>query len=223
VEVAMALEVYWGSGSPFAWRVLLTLEVKRLAYQSTLLEFSKGEHKAPGFLQLNPRGKVPLLKDDEFVLSESLAIMAYLDKKYPEPPLYGTSPQESGLIWRAIMEMEAYIVSAGDKLVRPLFFGQGLEDTDKIQEAAATIRRELKRIDTELEGASWLIGRQMSAADISLFPLVQMISRAAGKDAAKPFNFELLPLDKYFPHIAAWVKHIEALSGYERTYPPHWR
>jgi glutathione S-transferase len=219
----MALEVYWGSGSPFAWRVLLTLEVKRLTYQSTLLEFSKGEHKASGFLRLNPRGKVPVLKDDEFVLSESLAIMAYLDKKYPEPPLYGTSPQETGLIWRAILEMEAYIVSAGDKLVRPLFFGQGLEETDKIQEAAATIRRELKRIDTELEGTSWLIGRQMSAADISLFPLVQMISRAAGKDAAKPFNFELLPLDKYFPHIAAWVKHIEALSGYERTYPPHWR
>jgi glutathione S-transferase len=219
----MALEVYWGSGSPFAWRVLLTLEVKGLAYQSTLLEFSKGEHKASGFLKLNPRGKVPVLKDDEFVLSESLAIMAYLDKKYPEPPLFGTSPQETGLIWRAILEMEAYIVSAGDKLVRPLFFGQGLEETDKIQEAAATIRRELKRIDTELEGASWLIGRQMSAADISLFPLVQMIFRAAGKDAATPFNFELLPLDKYFPHIAAWVKHIEALSGYERTYPPHWR
>jgi glutathione S-transferase len=219
----MALEVYWGSGSPFAWRVLLTLEVKGLAYQSTLLEFSKGEHKASGFLKLNPRGKVPVLKDDEFVLSESLAIIAYLDKKYPEPPLFGTSPQETGLIWRAILEMEAYIVSAGDKLARPLFFGQGLEETDKIQEAAATIRRELKRIDTELEGASWLIGRQMSAADISLFPLVQMISRAAGKDAAKPFNFELLPLDKYFPHIAAWVKHIEALSGYERTYPPHWR
>jgi glutathione S-transferase len=219
----MALEVYWGSGSPFAWRVLLTLEVKGLAYQSTLLEFSKGEHKASGFLKLNPRGKVPVLKDDEFVLSESLAIMAYLDKKYPEPPLYGTSPQETGLIWRAILEMEAYMVSAGDKLVRPLFFGQGLEETDKIQEAAATIRRELKRIDTELEGASWLIGKQMSAADISLFPLVQMIFRAAGKDAAKPFNFELLPLDKYFPNIAAWVKRIEALTGYERTYPPHWR
>ena len=219
----MALEVYWGSGSPFAWRVLLALEVKRLTYQSTLLEFSKGEHKASGFLKLNPRGKVPVLKDDEFVLSESLAIMAYLDKKYPEPPLYGTSPQETGLIWRAILEMEAYIVSAGDKLVRPLFFGQGLEDTDKIQEAAATIHRELKRIDTELEGASWLIGKQVSAADISLFPLVQMIFRAAGKDAAKPFNFELLPLDKNFPHIAAWVKRIEALAGYERTYPPHWR
>jgi glutathione S-transferase len=199
------------------------LEVKRLTYQSNLLEFSKGEHKASGFLKLNPRGKVPVLKDDDFVLSESLAIIAYLDKKYPEPPLFGTSAQETGLIWRAVMEIEAYVLSAGDKLVRPLFFGQGLDESDKIQEAAATIRRELKRIDTELDGTAWLIGKQLSAADISLFPLVQMIVRAAGKDAARPFNIELLPLDKNFPNIAAWVKRIETLTGYERTYPPHWR
>ena len=73
----MALEVFWGSGSPFAWRVLLALEVKRLTYQSTLLQFSKGEHKATEFLKLNPRGKVPVLKDDGFVLNESVAIMGF--------------------------------------------------------------------------------------------------------------------------------------------------
>jgi len=39
----MAIKLYWGSGSPFAWRVMLTLEVKGLAYESKLLEFSKGE------------------------------------------------------------------------------------------------------------------------------------------------------------------------------------
>ena len=50
----MAIELYWGSGSPFAWRVMLTLEVKKLAYESKLLEFSKGEHKTPAYLQLNP-------------------------------------------------------------------------------------------------------------------------------------------------------------------------
>ncbi len=219
----MALELYWGSGSPFAWRVMLTLEVKRLTYQSNLLEFSRGDHKAPAFLKFNPRGKVPALKDDDFVLNESLAIMAYLDKKHPEPPLFGTSPQETGLIWRAIMETEAYLVSAGDKLVRPIFFGQGLDETDKIQEAAQTIRQELKRIDGELAGSPWLVGKQVSAADISLFPLVQMIVRAAGKDAAKPLSLQLLPLGASFPNLAAWMKRIEALPGYERTYPPHWR
>lgn len=219
----MALELYWGSGSPFAWRVMLTLAVKRVTYQSTLLEFSKGEHKASGFLKLNPRGKVPVLKDNDFVLNESLAIMAYLDKKYPEPPLFGTSPQETGLIWRAVMEIEAYLLSAGDKVIRPIFFGKGLDETEKIQEAAQTVRQELQRIERELSGSTWLVGKQISAADISLFPLVQTILRAAGKDAAKPLNLELLPLADTFPNLSAWVKRIEALPGYERTYPPHWR
>ncbi len=219
----MALELYWGSGSPFAWRVMLTLEVKGLAYQSTLLEFSKGDHKAAGFLKLNPRGKVPLLKDDDFVLNESLAIMAYLDKKYPDPPLFGISPQETGLIWRAVMETDAYLLSAGDQVIRPVFFGRGLDETEKIQEAAQTVRAELKRIDRELSDSSWLVGKQLSAADISLFPLVQTILRAAGKDAAKPLELELLPLADTFPNLSAWLKRIEALPSYERTYPPHWR
>ena len=96
----MALELYWVSGSPFSWRVILTLEVKRVQYESKLLEFSKEEHRSPGYLKLNPRGKVPTLKDGVFTLYESLAIMAYLDRKYPDPSLFGRSPEETGLIWR---------------------------------------------------------------------------------------------------------------------------
>ena len=140
----MAIELYWGSGSPFVWRVMLTLEVKGLAYESKLLEFSKGEHKTPAYLRLNPRGKVPTLKDGDFVLYESLAIMSYLDRKYPEPPLFGKTPEETGLIWRALAECESYFVSAGDKVVRPIFFGKGLDKVEEIQQAAQTLRYELK-------------------------------------------------------------------------------
>ncbi|MPZ76876.1 MAG: glutathione S-transferase family protein [Deltaproteobacteria bacterium] len=219
----MALELYWGSGSPFAWRVMLTLEVKGLEYESKLMEFSRGDHKAADFLKLNPRGKVPVLKDGDFVLNESLAIMAYLDRKHPDPSLFGTSPPETGLIWRAISETESYLIDAGNKLIRPIFFGKGLEKTDEIQEAARSIRQELKRIDAELADSTWVVGTQISAADICLFPLVQIIARAAGKDAAKPLNLELLPMSEKFPNVMAWVKRIESLAGYERTYPPHWR
>jgi glutathione S-transferase len=219
----MALEVYWGSGSPFAWRVMLTLEVKRLQYESRLLEFSKEEHKSPGYLKLNPRGKVPTLKDGDFVLYESLAIMAYLDRKYPDPPIFGRTPQETGLIWRAISETESYMVPAGNKLILPIFFGKGLEKTDEIQTAAAAVRDELKRTDTVLAGSVWLIGPSISAADIALFPLVQILLRAASKDTAKPLNLGFSPLGQNYPNIAAWVTRVEAIPGYERTYPPHWK
>jgi len=219
----MALEIYWGSGSPFAWRVMLTLEVKRLPYESRLLEFSKEEHKSPGYLKLNPRGKVPTLKDGDFALYESLAIMSYLDRKYPDPPIFGTTPQETGLIWREISETDSYLGDPGTKIVRPVFFGKGLEKTEEIQEAATTIRRELKRIDTTLANSAWLVGAEISAADIALFPLIQILLRAASKEAAKPLNLGFSPLAQSYPNIAAWVKRLEAIPGYERTYPPHWK
>lgn len=219
----MAVEFYWGSGSPFAWRVMLTLEIKKVAYESKLLEFSKGEHKTPAYLQLNPRGKVPTLKDGNYILYESLAMMSYLDRKYPEPPLFGKTPEETGLIWRELLECESYIVGAGNKVVRPIFFGKGLDKVQEIQEAAQTLRDELRRIDGRLAGANWLVGDDLSAADIGVFPLVQLLQRAAAKEAALPLNLGLLPLTQTFPHIARWVKRIEALPNYERTYPPHWR
>jgi glutathione S-transferase len=219
----MAIRLFWGSGSPFAWRVMLTLEVKGIAYESKLLEFSKGEHKAAEYLRLNPRGKVPTLQDGAFVLYESLAIMVYLDRRYAEPPIFGRTPQEAGLIWQSISETESYLLDAANKLVRPIFFSKGLENVDEIQQAANIVRQELTTLDDRLAHSLYLVGNQLSAADISVFPVIQMILRAASKDAARPLNLRLLPLSGTYPRIAGWIQRIEALPNYERTYPPHWR
>lgn len=219
----MAIDLFWGSGSPFAWRVMLTLEIKKLPYQSSLLEFSKQQHKAPAYLELNPRGKVPTLKDGDFVIYESIAIMAYLDRKYPEPPIFGKTPEEAGAIWQTVCETESYLVPAGDKIIRPMFFGKGLDQVEQIQEAAESARRELRSIDARLRASAWLVGGAISAADIVVFPLIQLLLRAASKEAAAPFRLGLIPLAEHYPNIARWVERIEALPGYERTYPPHWR
>src|SRR5439155_11728647 len=98
----MAIEVFWSSGSGYSWRVLLTLEAKGLAYDSHLLQFSQGQHRAPAYLALNPRGRVPTLRDGDDVVYESIAIMAYLDRKYPAPPLFGANAAETGRVWRVI-------------------------------------------------------------------------------------------------------------------------
>src|SRR4026209_841242 len=104
-----------------------------------------------------------------------------------------------------------------------MFFGKGLDQVEQIQQAAQTIREELKSLDEPLARSTWLVGGQISAADISLFALVQLFLRAASKDAARPFNLGLLPLSQGFPNLARWVERIEALPNYQRTYPPHWR
>src|SRR6202789_1724727 len=81
----MALTLYWGSGSPFSWRVMLGLQYKSLSYDSQLLHFDKQEHQSPQMLKLNPRGRVPVLKDGDYVVFESVAILYYLEVKFPKP------------------------------------------------------------------------------------------------------------------------------------------
>ena len=103
------LEIYWASGSPYAWRVMLAAELKRIPYEAKLLEFSKGDLRTPEYLAMNPRGKVPVIRDGDYVLAESLAILAYLDRKQPEPPLFGKTAEEAGRIALAIADFESYL------------------------------------------------------------------------------------------------------------------
>jgi glutathione S-transferase len=203
--------------------VLLTLEVKQLPYQSKLLTFSKREHKAPAYLALNPRGKVPTLKDGDFVLYESLAIIAYLDIEYPERPIFGFTPREIGTIGRLISENISYVCDPIGKVVGPLLFGSTAEKEAEIQAAATTVYPELARLEATVAKSPWLAGIAISAADIVVYPWMQMLLRAARKEATKPLNLKLLPFNVRYPHLAAWVKGIEAIPGYERTYLPHWR
>jgi glutathione S-transferase len=139
----MTMELYWVSGSPFSWRIMLALELKKIPYSGRLLDFSKGETRRPEYLALNGRGKVPTLKDGAFVLSESIAILAYLDEKYPDPPLFGRGVQEKGLIWRTISECNSYFVPACQEMVLPIYRGNTSERSDDIRRAADQMRAEL--------------------------------------------------------------------------------
>lgn len=64
----MALTFYYGSGSPYAWRVWLALEHKAIAYDLKTISFSAGDLKKPEFLKINPRHKVPAITDDNLAL-----------------------------------------------------------------------------------------------------------------------------------------------------------
>jgi glutathione S-transferase len=220
----MAIEVFWSSGSPFSWRVLLALEVKRLPYESRLLEMSKREHKTPEYLAMNPRGQVPVLRDGGFAVYESTAILAFVDRKYPQTPLFGATAEEAGTIWRAVCEITCYLDENTDDFILPLYRGRAEAEADKVRAALPPIREELARSEAALRSQTWLAGTAApSAADIVLFPLVKSLLRAAGKPAAAAFDHGLTPFDQKYPALAAWAARVEALPGYERTYPPHWR
>jgi glutathione S-transferase len=219
----MAIEVYWGSGSPYAWRVLLALEHKGLPYTAHLLQFSKQEHKSPYLLQLNPRGRVPVLRDGEYVCFESLAILYYLERKYPQPPVFGTTPEEGGTIMRVISEYQSYIEPHLRTITRAVFAG-GIdlrgEDITQAMHAAAS---EARTIEGRLSKSDWVVGERFSAADMVIFPGIQLLRRALERPAAHELAARFLPLHVNYPALGRWLTRIEALPGYQRTYPPHWR
>src|SRR5579871_1259519 len=123
VRAAMAVEIFWISGSPFSWRVLLAAELKGVAYESRPLSFDKGEHKTPEYRKLNPRGRTPLLRDGDFALTESLALMVYLDRIGSGPPLFGTSPRETARVFEALAEIANDFERTGIAFAEPILSG----------------------------------------------------------------------------------------------------
>jgi len=216
-------ELHWISGSPYAWRVMLALEVKQVPYVSRLLESSKGDLKTQDFLRLNPRGQVPVLTHGDYVLTESLAILAYLDRQFPTPPIFGEYAYETAQVWRVISEFLSYLNGPMGRVVTPIYAGKAAEKAEDIQAAMRSVHSELARLEQSLGLAPWLATDGISAADLTLYPSVRSLMRAASKPAALALGLGLLPLRSAYPRLAAWVQEIERIPGYERTYPPHWR
>ena len=218
------LEVFWDSGSPYVWRVLLALEVKQVPYTSRRIQFSRNEHKTPEFLAMNPRGKIPVVRFGDFTLYESTAILAWLDREWPERPIFGRDASEHGRIWRAVSEVEMYLQPevvrvARLRMARAINFDS--VELDAVKTAAEATHTELRRIEGAL--GQMMVGDQVSAADIVLLPAVQLIVRAAGHKRGVRMELGFLPLAECYPKLAAWLERMEALPGYSRTYPPHWR
>ena len=219
----MAIEVYWGSGSIYSWRVLLALEFKQLRYLSHSLDLSKQEHCSPELLKLNPRGRVPVLVDGEFVCYEPLAILTYLDRKYPQMPLFGRNAEEAGNIMRRVCEFQVYLECHLNKIITAIFLGVLEDRLEEVNASLAVVIRETRQIERLLTQAQWLAGDHCSAVDIIAFPSIKILQRALARRDADELNTPFEPLEPNFPAIAAWLRRVEAFPGYERTYPPHWR
>lgn len=224
----MAIDLWWASGSPYSWRVMLALEHKRLPYDSHSLQLAFQEHKAPQMLAMNPRGRVPVLKHDDYVVFESVAILYYLDRKYPDPPIFGRTPEEAAVIVRVIEEFQAYTEPHIMGICRTLLGGANpLEepplDADALTDAMHVVAREARTIEMRVSRFDWIVGDDYSAIDMVIFPAIQLLRRALGRPGAEDLSRRFLPIEVNYPALGRWLARIEALPGYDRTFPPHWR
>src|SRR6476661_1983509 len=89
-EVPMKLHGYFRSAA--SWRVRIALNLKGLGAEQLPHHLRKGEQRDPAYLAINPQGLVPTLQDGSAIITQSLAIIEWLDETCPEPPLLPKDP-----------------------------------------------------------------------------------------------------------------------------------
>lgn len=87
---------YWRSGA--AHRVRIGLNLKGLAYEQIVVDLRQGEQHDPAYLTVNPQGRVPTLSVDGAKLSQSLAILEWLEERFPAEPLLPGAAEDRAMI-----------------------------------------------------------------------------------------------------------------------------
>ena len=218
------MKLYWGSGSPVSWRIQIALALKGTPYASHRLDLGAREHRGDAYRAINPRGTFPVLTDGTLVVRESLAILAYLERKQPEPALFGESPQTHAIIWQQVIEHDQGLAADADVITRALFRDGGLDNgTDEICSAVQRADSELRRLNQHLQDNAWLSGTAPSALEVVNYPTLHRLLRAASKPLAPRVGLETDQFGQHYPSLMDWVARMEALPGIDETYPPHWR
>ena len=202
----LSVRFYYGSGSPYAWRVWLALEHKGIPYHRKTLSFDAGDLKTAEFGALNPRRRVPVLVDDDFALAESAAIVEYIEERWPSgPALFARDPRQRAIQRRMVREADDYLADLGQRLAS----GEGLEG------ALNDLRQELALWEDAATG-EYLTG-ELSAVDLTVYPFLALFLRLTGRRA------DFVKDDVIGPRLAVWIDRMQRLPIVERTRQPHWK
>ncbi|HTM59405.1 MAG TPA: maleylacetoacetate isomerase [Burkholderiales bacterium] len=204
----MKLYTYFRSSAAF--RVRIALNLKGLKYEPVFVHLAKGEHRQPQYAAVNPQALLPTLElDDGKRLTQSLAIIEWLEEKHPTPPLL---PKES--MARARVRSLAYLVASEIHPLNNLRVLQHLKRAlNQTQEQIDTwyrywIADGLAKLEAELAGSSgkFCHGDSPSMADCCLVP--QIFN-------AKRYNSDLAP----YPTTMRVFENCMKVEAFDRAQP----
>ena len=204
----MKLYTYFRSSAAF--RVRIALNLKGLKYEPVFVHLAKGEHRQPQYAAVNPQALLPTLElDDGKRLTQSLAIIEWLEENHPTPPLL---PKES--MARARIRSLAYLVASEIHPLNNLRVLQHLKRAlNQTQEQIDTwyrywIADGLAKLEAELAGSSgkFCHGDSPSLADCCLVP--QIFN-------AKRYNSDLTP----YPTTMRMFDNCMKVEAFDRAQP----
>ncbi|MEQ8969461.1 MAG: glutathione S-transferase family protein [Coleofasciculus sp. C1-SOL-03] len=191
------LTFYYHPLSPIARRVWIALLEKGIPFEPVIVNLN-GEQFQPEFLSLNPFHHVPVLVDGELRILESLAILDYLEAKYPSRSLLPQTPE-------AIAQMRMVQMVTTNELT-PKLPGLAIA-SDSSEPNAATVEQiatVLNFLTQQLGELAYFGGNDLSLADITAGTAFPLLTR---------LGIEL----QGHPAIAAWYKRITARPSWQQT------
>ena len=137
-----------------------------------LVDLQKGEQRSATHLALNPNGKVPVLDDGGYVLWESHAIMQYLADSTPKQTLYPTAPRVRAdinrwMFWHGFHFSGGISTLNRERFVKR-FTGAGAPDPVEVARGESIVRQFGAVLDNALAGRDWLVGNDVSLADLAI-------------------------------------------------------
>lgn len=171
------IKLYGYARSSAAFRVRIALNLKQLAYEHESLDLRAGAQRAPGYLAINPQGLVPTLIDGEVVLSQSLAILEYLEERYPQPAILPADPVERARIRALSLSIACDIHPLNNLRVLNYLTGDlGLHEEDKLRWYRHWIALGLSALEAQVKSRadadSFCHGKMPTMADICLVPQI---------------------------------------------------
>ncbi|KAH8250340.1 hypothetical protein KR026_011092 [Drosophila bipectinata] len=202
VEPIYTMKLYAVSDGPPSLAVRMTLKALNIQYQLINVDFCALEHRTEDYAKMNPQKEIPVLDDDGFYLSESIAIMQYLCDKYaPDSTLYPQDVNQRALInQRLCFNMGFYYAPISAHSMAPIFF-----DYDRTPMSLKKVQNALEVFETYLErlGTKYAAGDNLTIADFGLISATLCL---------EAIDFDLLQ----YPLVTKWY------NTFKEEYPQLW-
>jgi maleylpyruvate isomerase len=170
-EVPMKLHGYFRSSA--SYRVRIALNLKGLRADHLPHHLRKGEQRDPAYLAINPQGLVPTLQDDAgAIITQSLAIIEWLDETHPEPPLLPKEPLRRAKVRAFAMAIACDIHPVQNSKVLARLRELGLPEEQVTDWAAWANREGLEACERLIAGepGPFCFGAAPTMADLCLVP-----------------------------------------------------
>ena len=173
------MQLYTFFNSSASYRVRIALALKGLTAEPVGINLRSGAHRSEDFLALNPSGQVPTLVDGETRLSQSLAIIDYLDRLQPEPLLVPADGQARGQVLEIAQLIACDIHPLNNlRVLKYLMAEMGLSDAQKNAWYAHWIAAGFDGLEAMLpDHDGWCVGDAPTVADCCLVPQVANAER----------------------------------------------